>query len=169
MNKACRPDGMQKRLCASNSLPYQSLIIYLDQNTDYHYRCVKHTLSPLYQTRSKIIVVDLGKKLQNIKCDKNKNVYAHFTKLNNLHEQLSAMGKILSDNEYSLILLGSLPTSYELTTSTINTATNLSNTDITPDIVMQLVTAKMVIPLDLKQLNHQVKCNREENCLYDRK
>jgi len=96
---------------------------------------VWNTLRALYQTRSKMIMVNLGKKLQNIKCSNDDDVHAHFTKLNNLREQLSAMGKILGDDEYASILLGSLPTSYEPTTSAINTAADLSGTDITPDIV----------------------------------
>jgi gag-polypeptide of LTR copia-type len=87
-----------------------------------------------------MIMVDLGKKLQSIKCGDNEDVHAHFTKLNDLHEQLLAMGKILGDDEYASILLRSLPTSYEPTTSAINAATDLSSTDITPDIVTRLVT-----------------------------
>ena len=89
-----------------------------------------------------MIVVDLSKKLQNIKCGDNDNVHTHFTKLDDLREQLSAMRKILGDNEYALILLRSLPTSYEPTTSVINAAADLSGTDITPDIVTRLVTNK---------------------------
>ena len=96
---------------------------------------VWNTLQALYQTRSKMIVVDLSKKLQNIKCSDDDDVCTHFTKLDNLHEQLSAMGKILGNNEYASILLGSLPTSYEPTTSAINAAADLSGTDITPNIV----------------------------------
>src|SRR6267142_2035479 len=87
-----------------------------------------------------MIVVDLGKKLQNIKCGDDNDIRIHFTKLDNLCEQLSAMGKILGDDEYASILLGSLPTSYKPTTSAINAATDLSGTDITPDIVTRLVT-----------------------------
>jgi len=101
---------------------------------------VRNTLRAHYQTRSKMIMVDLGKKLQNIKCGDDDDVCAHFTKLDNLREQLSAMGKILGDDKYTSILLGSLPTSYKPTTSAINAAADLSSTDITPDIVMRLVT-----------------------------
>jgi hypothetical protein len=78
-----------------------------------------NTLQSIYQIRSKMIMVDPGKKLQSIKCSDDKDVCAHFTKLDDSCEQLLAMGKILGNNEYALILLGSLPTSYELTTSTI--------------------------------------------------
>jgi len=60
-----------------------------------------------------MIAVDLGKKLQNIKCGNNNDICAHFTKLDDLHKQLSAMGKILGNNEYASILLRSLPTSYD--------------------------------------------------------
>jgi hypothetical protein len=84
-------------------------------------------------------VVDLGKKLQGTKCSEEDDVRAHFTKLNDLREQLSTMGEDVDDDEYSSILLGSLPPSYEATTSTINTASDLSGTDITSDIVTRLV------------------------------
>src|ERR1700730_18037163 len=98
------------------------------------------TLKSLYQTRSKMIMVDLGKKLQGTTCSEEDDMRAHFTKLNDLRDQLSAMGKYIGDDEYSSILLGSLPPSYEATTSTINAASDLSRTDITPDIVTRLVT-----------------------------
>ena len=72
---------------------------------------VWNTLQSIYQTRLKMIMVDLGKKLQGIKCADNEDVHTHFTKLNDLCEQLSAMGKILDDDKYASILLVSLPTS----------------------------------------------------------
>jgi hypothetical protein len=50
------------------------------------------------------------------------------------------MGKDVDDDKYSSILLRSLPPSYEATTSAINAASDLSGTDITPDIVTRLVT-----------------------------
>jgi gag-polypeptide of LTR copia-type len=68
-------------------------------------RDVWNTLRSLYQTRSKMIVVDLGKKLQGTKCNDDDDVRAHFTKLNDLREQLAAMGKTIDDDEYSSILL----------------------------------------------------------------
>ena len=98
------------------------------------------TLKSLYQTRSKMIVVDLGKKLQGTRCSEEDDVRAHFTKLNDLREQLSAMGKDVDDDEYSSILLGSLPPSFESTISAINAASDLSGTDITPDTVTRLAS-----------------------------
>src|SRR5487761_1616980 len=87
-----------------------------------------------------LAVTDLGKKLQSAKCEEEDDVRSHFTKLSDLREQLSAMGKDIDDQEYASILLGSLPPSYEPTTSAINAAADMTGTDITPDQVTRLVT-----------------------------
>ena len=50
----------------------------------------------------------------------------HFEKLKDFREQLVAMGKSISDDEFALILMGSLPPLYQLTLSGIAAAAEIS-------------------------------------------
>ena len=89
-----------------------------------------------------MILVDMTKRLQSTKCDEDDDVCAHFTKLDNMHKQLSSMGKNFTDTEYAAILLGSLPACYALITSGMNAAAEYTSQIITPDHVTKLITDK---------------------------
>jgi hypothetical protein len=96
----------------------------------------------IYQSRTKHIRVDLDRKLQNTKLGSEGDVRAHFMSLTDLRKELSSMGKNYNDDEFALILLGSLPSSYESTISVINAVAYQVNADITPDQVVRLVTTE---------------------------
>ena len=87
-----------------------------------------------------MIVVDMMRKLQNMKCGEDIDVRAHFTKLDNMRNQISAMGKNFMDEEYASILLGSLPSCYASTTSGMNAAAYYSGQPTTPNGVVKLIT-----------------------------
>src|SRR6266702_238326 len=97
-------------------------------------------LRALFEGRVQMIVVDLCWQLQTLKCREEDNVCTHFETIANLHKQLAAMGKSIPDEEYASILLGSLPTAYDATTSAMSTTASLTNTDLTPNTVIWLVT-----------------------------
>jgi len=99
-----------------------------------------NTLRGLYKGHTTMIVVDMTRKLQNMKCGEDDDVRAHFTKLNNMHDQISAMGKTFTDEEYASILLSSLPSCYASTTSGMNAAAYYSGQPTTPDLVTKLIT-----------------------------
>ena len=100
------------------------------------------TLKGLYEGHTTMIVVDMTRKLQNTKCGEDDDVHAHFTKLDNMRDQISAMGKNFSNEEYASILLGSLPSCYSSTTSGMNAAAYYSGQPTTPDGVVKLITDK---------------------------
>jgi hypothetical protein len=87
-----------------------------------------------------MIVVDLCRKIQTLKCKEVVNVCTHFDNITGLCEQLAAMGKTITDNEYTSILLSSLPITYNATTSAIATTASLTGTTLTPNTVIHLVT-----------------------------
>jgi gag-polypeptide of LTR copia-type len=91
-----------------------------------------------FEGRTEMIVVELGRKLQSTHCEEDENVRSHFDRLADLREQLSAMGKTITEEEYSSILLGSLPPSYEMVVNVITAAAGISGNDITPAIVTRL-------------------------------
>jgi hypothetical protein len=94
----------------------------------------------IYQTRSKMITVDLGKKLQSARLGDEDDAHAHFARLVDLQEQLASMGKTLDDDEFASILLGSLPTSYAPTIGGINAAADSTGNAITSDQVIHLIS-----------------------------
>jgi hypothetical protein len=87
-----------------------------------------------------MVTVDLGKKLQSAKLDNKDDARVHLIKLQDLREELASMGKVVDDNEFASILLGSLPPSYEPTISAINAAADQTGTAVTSDRVIRLVT-----------------------------
>ena len=85
-------------------------------------------LKALFEGRSQMIVVDLRRKLQSMKCGEDDNVRVHFDQIADIREQLASMGTSIPDSEYASILLGSIPTSYEPATSAMSTTAKLTNT-----------------------------------------
>ena len=65
-----------------------------------------------FEGKSRSVLVDLGRKFQTMRCGEDDDVCAHFSKLANLHEKLSALGRSVSDDEYVAVLIGSLPSCY---------------------------------------------------------
>ena len=97
-------------------------------------------LKALFEGRTQMIIVDLRRQLQTMKCGEDDNVRTHFDTIANLREQLAAMGKTIADDEYASILLGSLPAAYDATASAMSTTASLTNTTLTPNTVIRLVT-----------------------------
>ncbi len=116
---------------------------------DHIFNCIKsktnttelwEALKAIYQMKTKMSVVDLGQKLQNIRCEEDGNIHTHFNQLSDMREQLASMGKTTDDNKFVSILLASLPPSYKTTQSTINAAADMSGTNITPDHDIRLIS-----------------------------
>ena len=93
-------------------------------------------LKVLFEGRTQMIVVDLRRQIQSLKCGEDDNVRTHFDNIANLHKQLATMGKTIPDDEYALILLGSFPSNFESVISSMSTHVALTNTTLTPDMVI---------------------------------
>ena len=92
-------------------------------------------LKALFEGRTQMIVVDLRRQIQSLKCGEDDNVCTHSDNIANLHKQLAVMGKTIPDDEYTSILLGSIPSNFEAVISFMSTHVTL-----TPDMVIQLIT-----------------------------
>jgi LTR polyprotein gag-polypeptide-like protein len=101
-----------------------------------HVKDLWDTLKALFEGKSRMLLIDLGRKLQNMHCGDNEDVHAHLEKLADLHKRLSTFGRTVDDNEYVSVLIGSLPTSYDTTINTLTTSCNVTNTDITPTAII---------------------------------
>ena len=107
-----------------------------------HTKDVWDVLKKLFEGRTQMIVVDLRRQIQSLKCRENDNECTHFDNIANLHEQLAMMGKTIPDDKYASILLSSIPSNFESVTSSMSTHVALTNTTLTPETVIRLITDK---------------------------
>ena len=97
-------------------------------------------LKGLYEGRTQLIVVDLRRQIQSLKCGEDDNVRTHFETLANLREQLAVMGTTIPDEEYLSILLSSIPECYDSNILSMATHAVLSRTAISATDVVKLIT-----------------------------
>jgi hypothetical protein len=107
-----------------------------------HSKNVWDALKNLYEDHTHMMVVDLARKVRSKKCGETESICMHFKQLADMHEQLAAMGKTVDDDDYTDILLASLPPLYNFVCSTINASAHISKEKLTPHTVMQLMADK---------------------------
>ncbi len=90
-----------------------------------------------YEKKSKMVTVDLRRKLQDERCAEGGDVKTHLTKLQSIREDLIAMGADPGDDNFVAIVLGSLPTSFETYLSALTGASTLLGKALDPDMVLQ--------------------------------
>jgi transposase InsO family protein len=95
-------------------------------------------LRKLFEARTKVLLMELGRKIHSIRCEEDENICLHFDRLADLRQQLASMGKSITDEEYASILLGSLPDSYEGVINAIAAAADISGNDVTAATVTRL-------------------------------
>jgi gag-polypeptide of LTR copia-type len=123
-----REEGMIRTMIG-NSIPDSAF------NKIKSYSAVKdiyNTLKQVYEDCSSALVADLMRHFRNKKCRENESVCIHF-------EQLSAMGKTITDADYLNTLFALLPTSYEQACVSISTSNCLGATALTVDIFEQYI------------------------------
>ncbi len=90
-----------------------------------------------YEKKSRMVTVDLRRKLQDERCVEGGDVKAHLTKLQSLREDLTAMGADPGDDNFVTIVLGSLPSSFETYLSVLTGASTLLGKTLNPNMVLQ--------------------------------
>ena len=98
------------------------------------------SLKNICEGRSRSLLIDLGRKLQNTHCGEEDDVRAHFAKLANTREQLAAMGETVADQQYANILLASLPSCYEMRVCAITTNADETGKDIDPARIIKHIS-----------------------------
>ena len=97
-------------------------------------------IAQIFEGRSLMVVINLRQKMQNVSCGASDDVCTHFDKLADMNEKLSSISITIEHHKYALILIGSLPSIYEPTISSILAAAKLSKTPLDPDTVISLIT-----------------------------
>ena len=65
------------------------------------------------EKKSRMVTVDMCRKLQAEKCLESGDVHAHLNKLQVMREDLASMGWSILDEDFTSIILGSIPPSYD--------------------------------------------------------
>ena len=95
------------------------------------------TLSDTYQPKGVIAIVLLRRQLSRLHCEEGGNIEEHIRALTNLRTKLAAQGTKLSEEEYSITLLTSLPDSWDSFTTGIDTASLTESTKLVARILEQ--------------------------------
>ena len=93
-----------------------------------------------FQNRSRMVSVDLRRRLQDQCCPEKGDMIAHFVTLRTMQEDLAAMGQPLSENDFYTIILGSLPGSYDPYISAVNATSSVLGKIISPDDLILTIT-----------------------------
>jgi len=93
-----------------------------------------------FQNKSRMVSVDLRRRLQQQRCDEKGDVRAHFATLRTMHEDLAAMGHAPTEDDFYAIIIGSLPSSYDPFVSALNATSSVLGTFLSPDDLMNTIT-----------------------------
>jgi hypothetical protein len=93
-----------------------------------------------FQNKSRMVAVDLRRRLQQERCAEKGDVREHFSKLRQMREDLAAMGHAPGDDELYAIILGSLPYSFEPFISALNATSSVLGNILSPDELMLAFT-----------------------------
>ncbi len=89
-----------------------------------------------YKKKSKMMTVDLRRKLHDMKCAENGDVKAHSNVIRTILEDLQSMGAYPGDNNALAIYMGSLPPSYDPYLSALTATSTLLTKDLNFETVM---------------------------------
>jgi hypothetical protein len=128
-----------------------------DKGTAYE---IWQALTKDFQNKSRMVSVDLRRRLQQQRCGEKGDVRAHFGTLRTMREDLAAMGHAPSDDDFYAIVIGSLPPSYDPFISALNATSSVLGTFLTPDDLMQTITDEY----DRRTLGKTIK--KEENVAF---
>jgi hypothetical protein len=134
-----RRDDAAAKLYIKASLPELSIKRTIEKSS------AKEAWDRLQETfghkhRIGLAVARLERRLFNKRCGDNEDVRSHFEKLCDLRSQLVCLGKNLSDNEFSYILLTSFPASYDACIAPLNITVKIIQNDLDPFVVMSAIT-----------------------------
>ena len=93
-----------------------------------------------FQNRSRMVSVDLRRRIQELRCAEKGDMLSHFATLRTMREDLAAMGQPLNESDFYAIILGSLPASYDPYISAINATSSVLEKTLSADDLMLTVT-----------------------------
>ena len=84
------------------------------------------------EKKSRMVTVDMRRKIQSEKCSEQGDVRTHLVKLQTMREDLASMGAAISDEDFTSVILGSIPQSYDTYIAAITATSSLLNQTLSP-------------------------------------
>ena len=92
-----------------------------------------------FKRRLHMIMIELCKQLQDTCCTENGNICTYLNNIWTMQEELASLGMILSEPDFSPIVLGSLPKSYDQFLSTVTTTASVLKQELNPEDLIQTI------------------------------
>jgi hypothetical protein len=93
-----------------------------------------------FEKRSRMVSIDLRRRLQELRCAEKGNVVEHFATLRKMREDLASMGEALTENDFYAIIMGSLPSSFDSYLSALNATSSVLGTHLSAEDLMLSLT-----------------------------
>jgi hypothetical protein len=113
-----------------------------------------------FQNKSRMVSVDLRRRLQQQHCVEKGDIRSHFDTLRTMREDLASMGHSPSEDDFYAIVIGSLPPSYDPYISAVNATSSVLGSYLSSDDLMQTITDEY----ERRNLGRPSK--REENAAF---
>ena len=129
-------EAITKQQIAS-SIPDSLFIKVRDKGTAYE---IWTELGKHFEKRSRMVSIDLRRRLQEIRCAEKGDIVEHLTTLRIMREDLASMGETLTDTDFYSIVMGSLPASYDQYLSALNATSSVLGKQLSADDLMLTIT-----------------------------
>ena len=93
-----------------------------------------------FEKRSRMVSIDLRRRLQELRCAEKGDVIAHFATLRTMREDLASMGESLTESDFYAIIMGSLPASFDPYISAVNATSSVLGKHLSADDLMLTIT-----------------------------
>ena len=93
-----------------------------------------------FEKRSRMVSIDLRRRLQELRCAEKGNIVEHFATLRTMREDLASMGEALTENDFYAIIMGSLPSSFDPYISALNATSSVMEKHLSADDLMLSIT-----------------------------
>jgi len=103
-------------------------------------RDIWEALQKDFQSKSRMVSVDLQRRLQQQHYAEKGDVRSHFDTLRLMREDLASMGHSPLEDDFYAILIGFLPPSYDPYISALNATSSVLGTFLSPDDLMHTIT-----------------------------
>ena len=131
-----KDDGYVKQVIAASLS--ESLFLHVQKEETA--KGVWDALMNLFQNCSRVVAIDLHRKLQDTRCTKKGDLHAHFNKLCSLREQLATLGQFILDDDFAAVIISSLPNSYDPNIAAMTSSAIISQMDLAPDFLMKILS-----------------------------
>ena len=129
-------EAITKQQIAS-SIPDSLFMKVRDKGSTYN---VWMELGKHFEKRSRMVSIDLRRRLQELRCADKANIIEYFATLRAMCEDLASMGESLTENDFYAIIMGSLPTSYDSYISALNATSSVVGKHLSSDDLMLSLT-----------------------------